>query len=195
VLAAGALIAPRVTASWLLFLAVGAGILLVYLIVIVLVYSVLTCRAFYRGYREGGADEKRQVLWPLWGTSVSLGLVVLLAVLGIVVALFSPVPGVPSWALAPGRIFYVLIPVSFALGFLKLRLEDVDRLMEKTVILGGAAGIVVLSWLVAVVPLAFVLVRRPDLPGKAITAVATLVLAAFFFPLRSVVQGWVERRR
>lgn len=195
VLAAGILAVGRVPVSWLLLLAMGAGVLLVYLIVVVLVYSALTCGAFYRGYREGGADEKRQILWPLWGTAVSFGLVVLLAVLGFVVALFSPVPGIPAWAMEPGRIFYVLIPVSFALGFLKRRLEAVEGILEETVIYGGAAGIVVLAWLMAVVPLAFALVRRPDLPGRAIAAVATVVLAAFYFPLRGVVQGWVERRR
>lgn len=190
-----AAIAGWAPVSWLLVLGVGAGVLLVYLVVVVLVYSGLTCGAFYRGYKAGGPDEKRQVLWPVWGTAAAFTFVVLLAVLGFVVALFTPAAGLPSWAVAPARIFYVLIPASFAVGFLKRRLETIDRVLETSMIYGGAAGIVVLAWLVAVVPLAYSLVRRPDLPGKAITAGATLVLAVFFFPLRGVVQGWVERRR
>lgn len=195
VLALIAAVAGHAPVSWLLLLGVGAGVLLVYLVVVVLVYSGLTCGAFYRGYREGSLGEKRQILWPLWGTVAAFGLVVLLAVLGFVVALVPPASGLPSWAVGPARIFYVLIPVSFAVGFLKRRLEAIDRILQTTVVYGGAAGIVVLAWLVAVVPLAYSLLRRPDLPGRAITAGATLVLAAFFFPLRSVVEGWVERRR
>ncbi|HEY3056390.1 MAG TPA: hypothetical protein VGK31_10725, partial [Thermoanaerobaculia bacterium] len=70
------------TASRLFFFIVGALPTLG-----VFAFPVFTFFALYRGYRDSGLEEKRQVKWPLWGTMIPIGTKIFLGLSSFIVGM------------------------------------------------------------------------------------------------------------
>src|SRR5207244_7410842 len=102
-------------------------------------YPVLSIVSLYRSYRESGAEERRQVKWPLWGTIVAAGGKIFLSILGITISLLvltgNAVPTIVTMLPeALSKMLYVLIPLSFAFAILKYRLMNIDVIIRRTVL-------------------------------------------------------------
>jgi sugar lactone lactonase YvrE/GAF domain-containing protein len=176
----------------LVFLTVAAGTFL---------YPIATCVALYRSYTESGAEEKRQVKWPLWGTMVAIGgrlAVAFFSMALALVALLHP----SSWEvlLRTGtslavltKLLYLLIPASFAFAILKYRLMDIDIVIKKTVLYTMLSGVIVVLYFFLVGGLGTVLVKFAGVQSQTMIVASTLVVAIVFVPLRNRLQYIVDR--
>ncbi len=179
-------------ATLLLFLIVGLTVLLWFWF-----YTIATCVALFRSYRESGIEEKQQVCWPLLGTLL-------------VVSCPFVVPIVKTaWGALHGRwveinisigyegvpnLIYLLIPISFAFGILKYRLMDIDLIIKKTIIYASVTGIVLILYFALVFGLGGLVVESIGVKSQWVTIFFTLAIAAVFIPLRNRVQNVVDRR-
>jgi hypothetical protein len=115
----------------------------------------------------------------------------------------------PEAPTAVFRIFqpvFLLVPVAIFLGLLRYRLWDIDRVINRTLVYGLAAGTVVGAYFGGVVLLQRLMAvvfgsAAPlgtgvgDLGNSNIAvAISTLVAAAAFLPLRRRVQDFIDRR-
>ncbi|MCU0294051.1 MAG: SpoIIE family protein phosphatase [Thermoanaerobaculaceae bacterium] len=166
---------------------------------LILTWSVLTCVALHRSYREAGVEEQRQVRWPVWGTLVAMGgsLVAALVSVVVTVGLDRPQFAVSHGMLAlntAAKLLYVLIPVSFAFGIVKHRLLEIDVIIRKTVVWSAATGLVAVAYLVLAGVAGVGVVAATGVTGQVWAVVATLVAAALLVPARAWVQRLVDRR-
>ena len=166
---------------------------------LMLVWSVLTCVALHRSYREAGVEEQRQVRWPVWGTLVALGgsLTVVVVTLVVTTLLDRPQFTASHWMLAlntVAKLLYVLIPVSFAFGIVKYRLLEIDVIIRKTLVWSVATGLVVAVCLLLAGVVGVAVVAATGVTSQVVAVVATLVAAVLLVPVRLQVQRLVDRR-
>ncbi len=156
--------------------AILAGILAVLLpFLIIASYPICACIALVRSYRAAGAEEKRQVQWPLWG---------LLIALTTKIVAFAAQAGVGFWINATHgpmlnwrttlqvldivpTITAIVIPLSFAAAILKYRLMNIDLIIRKTVVYAILTGTIIFVYLVLVGGLGTVLVRFTGVQNQA----------------------------
>ncbi len=141
-------------------------------------------------YRHASGERRQQLKWLYSGA----GIFVAATILGVFVVplAFKEVPG---WANQVAVNVLVTLgtaalPVCMAVAILKYRLYELNRIISRvisytliTVLLGGVfAGLILLA------------TRVLPVKGPLAVAVATLVIAALFNPLRKRVQRAVDRR-
>lgn len=158
------------------------GVVLLGLIVVVLGSLVLR-------FRRARGVERAQLRWVLAGILGTFTSWVGLFVLDLAVASNAVVD--QSWAIAV--LSLALIPIGIGLAVLRYRLYEVDRIVSRALTYG------LLTMLLASAYVALVLAAQAAFASLAggsdlAIAVSTLVVAALFLPLRSRVQGFVDRR-
>jgi hypothetical protein len=84
------------------------------------------------------------------------------------------------------------IPATMGVAILRYRLYDIDRLINRTLVYVTLSALLAGAYLLAVLVLQSLLPLRDDSP--AIVAASTLAVVGAFGPLRSRVQGVVDRR-
>ncbi len=130
-------------------------------------------------YRSATGDRRAQLRWLLWAAVVDV-----LVVLGTLL-----VPGDPSslaFSLAVG-----LTGAAVAVGLLRPRLVDIDRLLGGTLVYGGLAVAVVLLDLAVIAATSALLGDR--LADRDAALLALLVVTGLYVPLRA--QAWRLVRR
>jgi serine phosphatase RsbU (regulator of sigma subunit) len=154
---------------------------------IVLIFVIIV--ALVSSYRKSGVEEKRQIMWPLWGTVVfALGQLIIFP------RIFYLWP-YPLWMLREiWKVSYLLIPVPFAIAILKYRLMDIDLIIKKTIIYAILTGIIVALYLSLVGGLGGLLIKFTGIQSTWITIFSTLAIAALFVPVRNHIQNIVDRR-
>jgi MFS family permease len=128
-------------------------------------------------FRRSGPVERQQLKWFMYTAAVSAPVIFVVSNL-----VANPLPAF--------EIFFPLIPVAVGVAILKYRLYDIDRIISRTLayaivtalLAGVYAGPVLLSTQVL------------GLRTPVAVAVATLIAAALFNPLRGRVQRVVDRR-
>lgn len=136
-------------------------------------------------YRRSAGEERLQVKWFAYAAVLSLALLVALLPLASATAtgqlLFSAV-------IAAG--LGLALPLSVGIAILKYRLYAIDKIISRTVSYALVTGLVAGVYLGCVALLTKILPFR----GSVGIAVAVLVAAALFTPLRRRVQAMVDRR-
>jgi hypothetical protein len=141
-------------------------------------------------YRRASGDRRLQLKWLYSGAAIYVAALVI----GVFIA--SAVLGaVPGWANQSGigaltTIGTAALPICMGVAVLKYRLYELNRVISRvisytviTAVLGGVfAGLILLA------------TRVLPVKGSVAVAVATLVIAALFNPLRRRVQRAVDRR-
>jgi stage II sporulation SpoE-like protein/GAF domain-containing protein len=164
-------------------------------------YPILTFTSLYRSYREANVEEKRQVKWPLWGTMIAVGFKILFgaAAFGVGILVSTRFVEASTWMgvaqtleLLP-RLFYLLIPISFAVAILKYRLMNIDVIIKKTVAYGILSGLIIAMYLILVGGLGTMLVSVAGVRNQTMVIASTLVVALVFVPLRNRLQSLVDR--
>jgi hypothetical protein len=176
----------------------SAAFAIVALLLAGIAYPVATCWTFYSSFRESGLEERRQIKWPLWGLTVTLASQTLLSVVTFVVLLVFG----SRWLTGDttvtvrsilGAALAALIPLSFAVAILKYRLMEIDLIIKRTVVYSVLTGIIVCLYLGMVGGLGGLVVRFTGMKNQSVAVLATVVVAAVFLPIRTRVQGMLER--
>jgi hypothetical protein len=164
-------------------------------------YPILACVALYRSYRDAGAEERRQVKWPLWGTLIALAARLVIAFVSqvVVAAMMMSGSDVSEWLRAGQYVqivptlLYLLIPISFAFAILKYRLMNIDVIIRKTVVYAILTGAILVLYLGIVGGLGALLVNIAHVKNQTLVIASTLVVALLFVPLRTKLQTLVDR--
>lgn len=162
---------------------------------ILLVYSLWTCGALYRNWRDGDAGERRRAAWPLWGIATALAAALWLTLAVALVMVVSREAGAAAarWIVVPNEVLALLVPLSFAAGVLEWRPELVGRLLGTSLVWAGVAYFVLAGGFALLVPgraLAGVV------PGgmASVTVAAAAVLGALAVPVSRRLRRFVGRR-
>jgi hypothetical protein len=134
-------------------------------------------------WRRSAGERRQQLTWLVSGGAFSVMAVAVSAAAGSAGGIGQAVSSILGFGL-------VAIPLAIGVGILKYRLYDIDRIISRTLAYAIVTG------LLAGVYAGLVLLAAQVLPrsSSAGVAVATLVAAALFSPLRRRVQRVVDRR-
>jgi hypothetical protein len=134
-------------------------------------------------WRRSAGERRQQLTWLVSGGAFSVLSVAVSAAVGTAAGIGQAVSNILGFGL-------VAIPLAIGVGILKYRLYDIDRIISRTLAYAIVTG------LLAGVYAGLVLLAAQVLPrsSSAGVAVATLVAAALFNPLRRRVQHVVDRR-
>ncbi|WP_143030052.1 histidine kinase [Pseudonocardia oroxyli] len=153
-----------------------------------LVGGALVARRWWRTPRQDPLRHRLQ--WPMWALVVACATVLLRLVSGLLdddPALW-PV-GAPVWEVA-GSAAAALPPVAVAVGLVRHRIVDIDRLAGRTLLYGGLTATVLAAYLAVVTAAVHVLGPAAGLPASALVAAGAAVGAE---PLRRRWQRRVDR--
>ena len=146
-----------------------------------LLLTIVSVTAFVIRFRKASSVERQQFKW----------LLLAVAIFGLVYVGLAMTPN-PAGSFLD--LFFALsvgaIPVAVAIGVLRYRLYEIDRIISRTV------GYLVVVAVLGAVFVAVVTVGTSLLPAQSQLAVAasTLAVAALFNPVRKRVQEAVDRR-
>lgn len=150
-------------------------------------------------YVRASADDKQQFRWPLLGLVFALGGIVAVSVFTFALGVYSGYSNDPSLMYmqvtigSVGKLFYLLIPVSFAFGILKYRLMEVDLVVRKTIVYSIVSALVLAAYLLIVGVIGAWVIRWSGVQDQVIIISATLAVALAFIPMRNRVQQIVDR--
>jgi hypothetical protein len=155
---------------------------------------------FWR-YRHSGGEVRQQIKWVAFAASF-VGVMYLSAV--VIGLFFAPVA---SWGsgdvsllgdilLNAVLLSYAGVPIAVGFAVLKYRLYDIDVVINRTLVYGALTAALALTYFGGVATtqaIVHALTGQEQQPQLAIV-VSTLVIAALFTPLRSRIQGFIDRR-
>lgn len=150
-------------------------------------------------YVRASEEDKQQFRWPLLGLIFAIGGILSVNVAGFIFGLYSGYSQDPSFMYmqvtiqSVGKLFYLLIPVSFAFGILKYRVIEIDLVVRKTIVYSIVSGIVLVVYLLAVGVIGTWIVRWSGVQDQVVVIIATLMVAVVFIPMRNRVQTVVDR--
>lgn len=154
------------------------------------IVGVLVATGLFVRYRRSNPTHRLQIKWLLYWMVLSVGYAVLSAVVDLLPGLDSPTSTwLDSVLLA---LLFASAPMVIAIAILSHRLYDIDLVINRTLVYGSltitlgavyVAGVVGLPRLVG-------LGEQSDLA----VAATTLVVVGLFNPMRSRLQGVVDRR-
>jgi Stage II sporulation protein E (SpoIIE) len=165
-------------------------------------FPVLALIAFVRSYRGANVEEKRQVVWPVWGLLIVIGGKILCFALSIALTLWITLQhadmiawrGVFETLQILPTLVTLALPVSFGVAILKYRLMNIDLIIRKTVVYAILSGAIVVVYLGLVGGLGSFLVYAFGLENQTTMIIgSTLVVALLFVPLRNKLQFLVDR--
>jgi hypothetical protein len=158
--------------------------LFVVLTALVLVSLPLVVASVIVRFRRAKGDERQQLKWFVFAA----GVLVAAAIAGDLV----PAGLFGDLTFAAFLLGLIALPVAVAVAIFKYRLYEIDRIINKTLVYGsltvGLAGI----YVVGVLAVQYLLPVAKD--SSAIVAASTLAVVAMFRPLRTHIQGFVDRR-
>jgi signal transduction histidine kinase len=151
----------------------------------ILPYVGLGVWNFIRSYRNTVLpEEKKKLQWLLWGLAIGPAPFLLLETLPELFVPISPVP--EEYTL----IFFLLIPVSFAVSFTRYHLLDIQVVINRTTVYGIVLSILILAYVLLV---GFVSYLAGSYSIES-SAAGAILIALAFEPFRRKVQHVVDRR-
>jgi fumarate reductase subunit C len=149
-------------------------------------------------FRRSRGEERQQIKWIAFSASV----VVIVYLIAMVASLLSPAEtwfagSSPAWLSllqSAALLSLTVIPIAVGFAVLRYRLYEIDLLINRALVYGSLTVLLAATYVGGVVGLQYAF-RTLTGQGSTLAVVAsTLVIAALFNPLRSRVQGFVDRR-
>jgi len=164
------------------------------------IYPVATVIALFRSYRDSGVEERQQVKWPLWATIVAVGVKLIVFTVSFITGTTNILQQKPLLALGLlqgveliPKLFYILIPLSFAFAIVKYRLMNIDLIIRRTVTYALLSVVVFIAYAVLLVGVGAMLVHLAGVRNQAVLVGSTIVVALIAVPLRNTLQRVVDR--
>ncbi|MDX6555390.1 MAG: hypothetical protein QOD86_1585 [Miltoncostaeaceae bacterium] len=155
-----------------------------------LIVSVASVVRRYR--RTAGARERLQIRCIAFGAALCIATYLVVVVFLIVLELGEDT--VPASVLGNlALLAYTAIPVSVGVAILRHRLYDIDRIINRALVYGSVTALLLGAYVVLVLALQAVMEPLTEGSGPTV-AISTLAAAALFRPVRTRVQGAVDRR-
>lgn len=141
-------------------------------------------------WRRASGDVRQQLKWPLFAF-VLFGLVLLVYMTNtLLVYVLAMDVGAGPWIDVAAGTVLVLLPVGFALGVMRFRLWDVDRVINRTLVYGLLTAAVVAVYALGVVGVSRLL---PSASEQGLALATTMVVAFAFDPGRRRLQAAANR--
>jgi hypothetical protein len=153
------------------------------------VWVALCLAALVVRYRRAGLVERQQIKWLLVATAVFA-------------AAYIPVFLVTDFDFGPNTAFWsylwmvamLLIPVAIGIAILRYRLFDIDLIIRKTLLYTVTSTLLALLFFGSVILLQRIFEAATGQQSQLAIVLSTLAIAALFSPLRTRIQGWIDRR-
>lgn len=149
---------------------------------LILTFLMAVIRLITRA-RRSDPVERRQIEWVALGFGMY-------AVLGISNGIFDPLGSMEGGFQFLDAVFVSAIPISIAIAIFRYRLYEIDRILSRSVILGGLALFIGGVYVATVVGLGGLLGGEA---GFGLSIVATVVVALAFQPARRRLEKWANR--
>ncbi|MBP8291488.1 MAG: hypothetical protein KAX65_01870 [Caldilineaceae bacterium] len=154
------------------------------------ILTVLCVAALFVRYRRAAFVEREQIKW-LWYAC---------AVFGVVYVLGLPIGGEEQYGLLLDiwnlcfNLSLMAIPAAIAIAILRYRLWDIDVIIRKTLVYSALTGLLALVFFGSVILLQRGFEAVTGQQSQLAIVLSTLAIAALFNPLRTRIQGWIDRR-
>ncbi|HEY8855609.1 MAG TPA: histidine kinase, partial [Candidatus Dormibacteraeota bacterium] len=159
--------------------AVAGAVIGATLLVVVPALAILLLR-----YRRFGAEQRRQIKWPLYALSVS-------AISVVVLALAPGPPAIPFWIAAVQYVgTMALLPAGLALGIVMHRGLDIDDVIRRSVVYGALWAVIAAAYVVIAAALGIAVGQRVPL---ALAVLLAIVATLFFQPARRRLERFADR--
>ena len=136
--------------------------------------------------------ERLQIRWIAAGAAVFVGSYVITVAL-LEASAMNEGSGVGQALVYLDQVAYCAIPAAIGVAILRHRLYDIDRIINRALVYGSVTALLLAAYVVLVLALQTALEPLTDGNGVAV-ALSTLAAAALFRPVRTRVQGAVDRR-
>jgi hypothetical protein len=146
-------------------------------------------------YRRARAQERLQLKWFTAGACITASTYAIAVGLGG----YFTIAGIedrPTWAGVIENIAvlsFALVPISVGIAMLRHHLYDIDRIINRALVYGTLTVVLTAAYLGAVALLQAPFVSFAGGSNLAVAA-STLAVAALFQPLRTRIQGFIDRR-
>jgi hypothetical protein len=145
---------------------------------------VIPVAAVVARFRATGGNERQQLKWFAYASSISM-------LFFVTAGVFFPYLG--GFGPAMALLALDLIPISVAIAILRYRLYDIDLLIKRTLVYGASTAAIAATFWLGILALQRIL--SPITSGSELAiAASTLVSLALFQPVRRRVQNAVDRR-
>lgn len=168
---------------------VSESVVLTFFAALMPVWVVLCLAALVVRYRRAGQVERQQIKWLLYATAVFA-------------ATYIPVFLLTDFDFGPDPAFWsylwmvamLLIPAAIGIAILRYRLFDIDIIIRKTLLYTMTTALLALVFFGSVILLQRVFEAVTGQQSQLAIVLSTLAIAALFNPLRTRIQGWIDRR-
>lgn len=164
-------------------------------VLILLPIAIIGCAAgLVQRFRRSRGQERLQLKWLATAASFVAAVYAAAMAASLTIEEFSDhVPRWILWLQESTILSFTLIPIAIGVAILRHRLYNIDRLINRALVYAGLTGILTIAYLFLVAVLQNVL--QPMAGSSDLTvAMSTLAVAAMFRPVRSRVQGFIDRR-
>ncbi|MGI8773964.1 MAG: hypothetical protein ACR2KQ_02935 [Actinomycetota bacterium] len=152
------------------------------------VLYLLAAAAPFARYRRATGDQRQQLKWVAYATLVFIGLMASTVLFDAFVP--EDLPGI---AAVVTFLAFASLAGAVGVSILKHRLYDIDLVINRTLVYATLTALLAGTYLVLIL-VAQLLARPLSNDSDIAVAASTLAVAALFRPLRSRVQGFIDKR-
>ena len=171
-----------------------AGIAILLLLPLCMIASALS---LVLRYRRSEGEEREQIKWIAFAASV-VGLLYLITMVSSFT--FSGpwgAAGTPLWLgllQQVSLVSFTAVPIAVGFAVLKYRLYDIDIIINRAIVYGSLAAVLVALYFGGIVLLQRVFVALTGERSTLAVVASTILIAALFNPLRRRIQAFIDRR-
>ena len=131
--------------------------------------------------RASAGVQRQQLKWVAYAATFTAVLVFVYAFVDNVIVQYGQILGI------------VLIPVCFGIAMRRYRLYEIDRILNRTIVLGGATAVIAGLYTASVGLIQRLFIAITGERSDAAVVLTTLLVAAAFTPVKDWIQAFVKR--
>lgn len=153
----------------------------------------------YRHKRISDPAEQQQTKWAVFGLATPFLAWVVAFLPAVIIPLFMEEPGAlfALYSLIGEQLVTIsllLVPLTIAMSVFRVRLWDIDLLINRALVYGGLTGALGVFYVASVVALQQIFRTLTGQTSDLAIVYSTLAMAVLFMPLRRRLQDFIDRR-